>query len=165
MPIQLRGEKCAFRREFLRWILFCAFLAVAPVWAVFVNRGIIGGDIILVGPEYLVGSVIYRYAPESGLAVLALPLLVLRLIAAFAWGVSLLRRGKHAPYAEILWLLAGCTIVLLWIQPLLGTKDIRFSSGNQPKFYAIMALLMAVGAVIFLLQRLKPPAWKRKTSL
>ena len=172
MPMHLRGESCALRRAFLRWLLFTALLAVWPLlfWVVGIGVEWLGwrcsesslGPVeilmpILLGPELLVIYPIMQYdlVPRGVFLVLAaLALFVVRSCVVFAWGVLRLQRGKRAPYAETLWLISVCAPVAVWLNG--SYFDFRGAC-------AVAAVLAITGIVVFVLQRRRPPAWKRRT--
>jgi len=108
----------------------------------------------LLGPELKCVNIIdrYRFPQIFGFvdkSLLYLALFAARLCVVFAWGTSRLQRGKHAPYAETLWLLVICALSYM-------------KTDGSLRFYAIQALLAITGIVIFTLQRLRSPAWKWK---
>jgi len=115
---------------------------------------------ILTWPESMVWEILYRYVPGfRGLAfeakvTLFLVCSALRLGVVFAWGVARLRRGKHAPYAEMLWLFASSLLVAKW-------TGLFFNPTIW--IYANPGLLAIAGVVVFAIQRWWPPAWRRKT--
>ena len=170
MPIQLRGRKCALRGAFRRWMLFTA--APVPVIFLFALAETMHwipyhtpfGDammLIVAGPEMLAAIALERYVPVSrgwpeGLkATLQLAVFMMRLGVVFGYGAFRLSRGKHAPYAEILWLLVVCAFVAAWMwSP---------PSDHRAWRYGYAAAAALAGAVVFALQRRRPPAWNWKT--
>jgi len=114
--------------------------------------------LILVAPELLTHYIITQYVQRFLHSdALLLMVFALRSVTIFGYGIFRLQRGKHAPYAETILLLAICAFILL----LMGATG--FNKSSIPKTYAIVVFSLLVGAVIFLLQRLKSPAWKWKT--
>ena len=168
MPIHLRGEKCALRGAFLRWMLFNALLAFASflfqIYASEIYEPQLYGywlmmEPIFGGPERMVEVILVRSVPgfyvwwgKSWVTLLFWVLAALRLGAVFAWGVARLRRGKYAPYAEALWLIVICAFATKWL----------LDGHPYVLFYVLQALLAIAGIVIFVLQRRRPPAWKWK---
>ena len=111
-------------------------------------------------------AIIDRYVPslrnDFGL-MLILVLFVLRSFAVFGYGFFRLQRGKHAPYAEILWSLVTCSFVaaVMW-QLYRELRDIGF---HVLAIYVILSFsILATAAVVFVRQRRQPPAWKWKTG-
>jgi len=185
MPIHLRGKKCALAGAFLRWMLFNALLAFASFlyfgsvfrivpktvrsllfdWSDPMYTGIWP---VFTGPEMMIEGILFDYVLAYRgwsnkledvvlVSVLVLVLSALRLGVVFAWGVARLRRGKHAPYAETLWLIVICACVSAWQSEKLNVYEFTIP------FYVLLALLAITGVVAFVIQRLRPPAWKWKT--
>jgi len=99
-------------------------------------------------------------AVESRIAI-NLACFALRLGVVFAWGVARLRRGKHAPYAETLWLIVICAFVARWAQyEFLNRYTWGPGDRISTLFYVLQALLAITGIVVFAIQRRRPPAWK-----
>ena len=177
MPMHLRGESCALRLAFRKWFLFTAFLAVYPLlslgetigvvslgWGFFIPDFIDVVDVILgrvlTAPEMVVMDLVDQYGwvpwPDR-FFMLMLALFVARSFVVFAWGVFRLQRGKHAPYAETLWLLSVSRLVVEW-------RRGGYVSGYDFMFLNQSALMLVMaGIVVFALRRRRPPAWKRKT--
>ena len=163
----LRGESCALRGAFLRWILFAVALAVAaPFFIVAVEMWGNPRDslsfaisMILIGPEAVVVAILDRYVPvfrdwpDDLQMMLVLAIFVARSCAVFGYGVFRLSRGKRTFYAETLCFLGICAFVAVWINPTyLAQTD------NRILFYVFGALLVMVGFVIFVLQHRRSPA-------
>jgi len=168
---ELRRETCSLRAAFRNWLLFTAAMAPGPAlflgwvwmaiaykwdeWYLWSFKWLMLIFPFLFGPEIMARDVIEQYAPSPAkfeLTVL-LVLLLARLCAVFAWGVFRLQRGKHAPYAQTLWILAFCAF----------RTEMSYFYGNEIPVYALLAVLVVTGVVVFVLQRRRPPAWKWKT--
>jgi len=174
----LRQDRCALRGAFLRWMLFNAALMVGSFLAFLFFYFIMssGGrapeslsrklDVAwptLLAPEDVVLCIAHKLAPLPPnqtlmrMFVIYFVLPWLRLGVIFAWGVSRLRRGKYAPYAETLCLLGGCVFIAGWLGRVLRFDHLAF------QVYLIGALMLIAGIVVYILQRRHPPAWKWKT--
>ena len=182
MPIHLRGEKCALRGAFLRWMLFTALLTGAsflvladksffperylPISLRFITYPM---EQILIWPENLSFDLLDLYVPEfwrwtadGRWNMFQIALFVARFCAMFAWGVFRLRRGKRTPYAETLWLLVICAIALAVLEDLSFGIKFEIATLLHRRFGVPAALLTMTGIVVFVFQRRRPPTWKRK---
>ena len=186
----LRGDRCALRGAFLRWMLFNALLAVGPflvfafhlffvysynqpypyplpwitqtLWSIlfWITQTL---SPILVGPETM-GALPIWSLDSTGQWPAELR------IAIFT-GLSLLRLGaifawgmyrlQRGKYAPY--------VETLWLLAACGYIALRTSYPHAWSYQARVCvnagliLLLAAGLVAFVLQRRRPPAWKWKT--
>ena len=175
MPMHLRGKICSLRGAILRWMAFCALLAV--VLCLFWTEEITGypslkylypfPDLrfsareklspIIIGPEIILFETVpifQRWRGVNWLWVIPAALSAVRLFVVFWWGVSRLRRGMRAPYAETLWLSAVCGYVAARM----------FSYAERPAC-DLAVLLLVTGIVVYVVQHRRPPAWAWKMPL
>ena len=117
-------------------------------------------NLFLLGPEYAASDIMARCVSKFGgvypeFYSMMPVFLMARFCLIFAWGVFRLQRGKRAPYAETLWLLAVSAFVVIWLD---YDSYIPIPIG----YCMTVALTVLTGIVVFAVQRRRPPAWKWK---